>query len=299
MKIKVGKIFIPGSLPGFFPFFSFNKILLFGLGLILTFTSCTLEQKLGNQFVKNEAGTIAIMIIPTDYIYKENLKTYEIKNFNGLSKTVKDSMLFENSLFLKEISDSIFLNHYISELSELLSDYGFRCYSPTEFESFLNHKGQNYVVTLAQVELEEYRKVVTTEDIFGEDDYYHEEFPLNALNVNSWFEVSRLNDTNSVKKQVLYASHYIFDDFESHLVENPFTGEVTFKYSIDSITSESIYNFARFLGFKYGEYLFDYFLNSYIFEKFPAEREPEIYIHYDYSKRISYSAGNERFIFLE
>ena len=273
--------------------------LFFTVFLLLFFSSCTLEQKIGQKFVREAVDNYAIMLIPPDYLFKTNLKSDQIPGFKNMNQREKDSALIQNSMFIKDISDSIFMANYTSGLKELLTLYGIKLFAPSDFDAFLNHKGQNYVVTLAQIELEEYQKVITTEEILGEDDLYHEEFFLNALNVNSWFEVTRLNDTTDTRKHVLYASHYIFDNFESRLVENPFTGDVLFKYSIDSINVKSIHEFARFLGLKYAGYLYDYFMNAYIYEKYPAEREPTIYLHYDHKRRITYSAENDRFIFMD
>jgi len=272
--------------------------LLTGVFLFIA-SSCTLEQKIGQKFFKEAAGNYAVMVIPPDFLYKTNLKTGDIEGFKNMTKAEQDSALFQNSHFIKEISDSTFLAGYITSLMEQLSFHGIKLYGPADFDGFLKHKGQNYVVSLAQAELEEYIKVVTTEEILGEEDYYQEEFTLNALNVNSWFEVARLNDTTTSKKQILYASHYIFDSFESRLVENPFTGDVVFKYAIDSLTIDDVYSFGKFLGMKYAEYLYDYFMNAYIFEKFPAEKEPAMYLHFDHKRRITYPAENDRFIFME
>lgn len=297
MKKIVGNMFWKSRFSGLFYFYTL--VICKIIPLLLFLSACTLEQKIGQHFIKEDADNYAIMVIPPDFLYKSNLKTQDIKNFKYLNQQERDSALFENSYLLRYIADSIFIDNYISNFTGLLSEYGIRYYDPSDFDAFLNHKGHNYIVSLAQIELEEYRTVITTEEILGEEDYYNEEFPLNTMNVNSWFEVSKLNDTTSSKKQVLYASHYIFDGFESRLSENPFSGEVTFKYSIDSINVQSIYDFAKFLGQKYAAYLYDYFLNSYIFEKYPANKEPEIYLHYDHKRKVTYSAEDDRFLFMD
>jgi hypothetical protein len=91
-----------------------KHILSFGLIILLSglAVSCYPEWKLAKSYIESKPE-LSIMIFPTDYVFKINLKQSEIGDTTGMSGLEIDSTLKANSLFLKNISDSIFLETFM------------------------------------------------------------------------------------------------------------------------------------------------------------------------------------------
>jgi hypothetical protein len=82
-------------------------------------------------------------------------------------------------------------------------------------------------------------------------------------------------------KTVLYASHTITDSFEGSFFTDPWTGDIKYRYSTDTLTLNDIYTLASALGRKHGGYLYDFFLNRYIAYHMPDGQSAYYYYHYD------------------
>ncbi len=268
--------------------------LAFFLSILLILNSCNIEKKIAREYVSANKN-ISILILPPDFVYKTNLKTYEIKNFDSYDDFTKDSLLFENSLFLKYISDSIFLKNYTDNLNVELSKMGFNVYLSNNLNKFLSVKTSAYILNIAQLEIEEYKMPISDNDIYDDTILYYKNFDINAININSWFEITKLNDTKYHKK-LLYDSQYITDKFKGGFTYNPFTGKVRYKYSSQELNVDDIYKFSSVLGERYADYIYDYFLNEYIIQQIPKENQPKYYYHYNrFNKKITPASDYERF----
>ena len=123
---------------------------------------------------------------------------------------------------------------------------------------------------------------------------------LNAIDLNSWFDISRVNDEED--KAMFFASHYLTDELEGFFKHYYFTGEVQFRYDIDTMLVEEIYKLAALSGHLYAGYTFDYLLNKYIDKRMEEEglSRSQIYYHYNRQKRYLTTAKEEdRFIPLD
>ncbi len=87
---------------------------LFLLAFLFLVTGCTLEQKLARSFVDLESPGQFLLLKPS-FIFKYNLKEFEIPGIDTLDEYTKDSLLMEYSLFLKIISDSAIINEFTAE----------------------------------------------------------------------------------------------------------------------------------------------------------------------------------------
>jgi len=108
----------------------------------------------------------------------------------------------------------------------------------------------------------------------------YQDFWLNAVNLNSWYEISGVNDSQKTKK-MLYASETAADYFNGKFKFNLLTEEVTYQYTIDTIALNDIYELAAFAGKKYASYIFDYIMNLEIRKQLPASSQPYKYMHFD------------------
>jgi len=265
--------------------------------MIIVLGSCSLERDLSKAFLEKH-DSISVLLIQPDFVYKTNKKTWEIKGFDQLSSLQQDSALFVNSTFLKEIDDSVFMDKYFTALVAELKNYGITIYNQEQLTDFMASEGTAYQVSVVQIELEEDIYPYHVEDSFDDTAVYFEDFNLNTVNINNWFEISKLNDTKAVNN-LLYASHYLMDEIEGQFVKNIFTGEIKYKYNLFPIDTNGIYVMAELLGTKYAGYIFDYLLNEFVFRNFPENQRPEVYLHYNRNSRTLTPAGDDRFIFMK
>lgn len=266
--------------------------------LLLAFASCSVERKIAKEFVANDSTRTALFI-PPDFIYKASLKDWEIDSASQFNEWELDSLLWERSLFLQYISDSSFLDYYIGNYTSELAELGFQVYPEDSLLSFLTGKNDAYIVHLAQLEIEEYVMPFEESEQFGEY-VYTEVIDLNAINVNSWYEISRVNEAED--KSLFFSSHYLTDDMEGFFKYYPFTGNVEFRYDVDTLMIDQVYRLGALAGYLYAGYTFDFLLNRYIDKRMVEEgyNRSDVYYHYDRRKNyFSPAKEEERFILLK
>lgn len=272
--------------------FSIISVIIIAIAL----SSCSLERKLAKEFVES-ADSISVLLIPPDYLFKTNLKTWAAGNMEGLSEEEQNRLLIDSSKFLKQISDTIFIGRYMNALQANLTKFGIYTFGQEDLVDFMASEKMAYQVSLAQLELEESIFEYRAEEAFDTTLYY-EDFFLDQVAVNSWFEISKLNDQEGVNN-VLYASDFVTEGLEGRFTSNIFTGAVRFKYNIFPLETEDIYTLAATSGEHYAGYVFDYIMNRYIFMNFPEGQLPSTYLRYDHDAKVFYPAGDDRFLFLD
>ncbi len=215
-----------------------------------------------------------------------------------MSNSRQEQALIENSLFLKQIDDSLFLDGYFAAFTAELKTFGINVFAMDQLTDFMAQTGALYQISVAQIELEEDIFPYHVEETFDDTVVYFEDFNLNTVNINNWYEINKLNDSQAVNN-LLYASHYLMDQIEGQFAENIFTGDIKYKYNLLPMDSNSIYSLAEVLGQKYAGYIFDYLINEYVFRNFPKNQRPGVYLHFDPNFRTLTPAGTDRFIFMK
>ncbi len=271
-----------------------HSILILAIGFSLA--SCSLERKLAKEFIESR-DSLAVMLFMPGYIFKTNNKAWEVENIDQLSAAQKDSALFQNSLYLKEIDDNFLISRYENALQTGLLRYGMIVYTEDQLLDFLAVEHKAYKIMIAQMELEEDIYPYRAEEIFFDSVLFFEDFELNRVNLNSWFEIARMNDPEA-DDHLLYASHYAMDGLDGRFMQNLFTGEVKFHYNLYPMKTEDIYTLAAMLGEKYAGYIYDYMLNEYIYRNFPQGERPKSYYTFNPQTRVIAPARDDRFIFM-
>lgn len=218
------------------------------------------------------------MILPADYVFKRNLKIDELKVDEPVDDWQLDSSLIASSLFMQELSDSIFLETFVNSMILEFEALGYKVYTENMLDSFLFIKSPAYIFNVAQIELEEHITVHEDEESFG-DYIYYKNVDLNAVSYNFWFEVSELNDPGENNK-LFYVSETINDVVTGYFAENIFTGEVKYRYNINEIDMDVIYRYSEVFARKFTGYTNDFLMNKYLEENWPAKRKKRFYMHY-------------------
>jgi hypothetical protein len=252
---------------------------------VVLMASCSMEKKLAQNFIKTPPE-INLQLFTPDILFKFNHKGEEIEGFRELSESGQDSALYVNSKFMQFVEDSIYLEGYMNSFIEELRAMEFNVFLDNSVDSFLQRQPQSYIVNISQVQLDEYKFPIVDSEPF-EDTVYTKSFHLNAVDASAWFELSKINAPKP-QKTVLYSSFTASDGFDGNFLINTFTGDIQYKYKIDSLKLRDIYDLAAYSGWKDASCLFDFFMNQYIAFHLPKGIEPLYLLHYDrFNKTLS------------
>ncbi len=237
------------------------------------------------------------MILPVNYVFKENLKRSEAGDTTGMSSEAIDSLLLAKSVLLKDISDSIFLETFINSMMIEFEKLGFKVYNQSYADSFLYIRSPAYILNIAQILVEEHYNQYQDKEEIGDYEYF-KTINQNALTFNFWFELGELNDEKQ-DPELFYSSETINDLVTGYFIENPFTGAVKYKYQISEIDLDIVYEYCNILGQRYAGYTYDYLMNKYINENWDSYREPYYYMHYKRYNNTLDPTEEEHFIEME
>lgn len=246
--------------------------------LLSVLTSCSLEKKLGKQFV-DAPPPFKILLFPPNELYKYNHKGEDISGFDSMTQEQQDSALFASSSFIREVNDSLFLESYVNSFLTELRTLGFTVYLPDGSDSLLREQPQAYTLNMAQLQLDEYYYPFEDEGVYYET-IYIKYLDLNAIDFSVWYELSKMNVPNP-RKTLLYSTHSVTDGVDGQFIFNPLTTDVRYRYSIDSLTVKDIQVMATNLGRRHAGSIYDFFLNQYIAYHMPEGEEPYFYYHFN------------------
>jgi hypothetical protein len=255
--------------------------------------SCTVEERMAANFVMDN-NTRSILVFPAEFVFKVNQKKEILDSLNITDESKFDSVLYVHSDYVQHLNDSLFLANYTLGYKKELTALGFKVFDQNETHAFLEVDTNAYVANIAQIEVEEtlydYR---AGQNIYGH--YYYYDFLLNAIIVNSWIELKEVND-NGIEEQLYFATDMITDDFEGDFHADVFAGQMRFVYNIDTLQTESLYDFAFLLGRKYASYTMDMLLNRYLDKNVPDGKRTETYWRYDPYRKDFYPEEENKFI---
>ncbi len=259
---------------------------------LMVLPSCLPEQKVGRNFVRS-AATLNLMVNPPALVFKYNHKGEMIAGFDSLSEAGQDSALWENSIYIRRLSDSLLLESYVNAFISELRALGFNVLLGPNPDSAFQAGAQSYIVDVAQLQVDEYIYPLEDEQTIL-DTVYVKKVNLNAIDFSGWFELYK-SRKQPVNKTLLYSSATIYDSFEGQYFTDLFSSAVRYSYRLDTIAIGDIYDMSRYLGSKHAGYLFDYFMNQYILQNMPDGLEPIDYFHFNRQKNSIMPARDEQF----
>ena len=246
-----------------------------GLLLVLLLAGCQIEKKIAKQYMAERSYIEAAVYFP---------EKAEVK-------VEYNSKLNKQTEVLQGFSQDLFLDVMYNAYAQALGDYGVEVYVPEDIDN-APVDSTHWLVLLSRMEIS--GRITEYEDyLFSDDDYYSYKFPLNTVNVASWFEI---NDGDW--KPVLYNEHNLMDGFDSKTDFSIWTNTIDYNYTIDTLKLDDVYNYAVYLGKLYAGYTYDYMLNSYVGgELNKMGYIYQIMLRYDpYKKQLRYADEDDGFI---
>lgn len=281
-----------------------NKVKdLFFIAVLLSFfiTACAVEEKIAKN--KIQSSKFRAVIIGPEFIHKVSLKFENLTQEDYLKINNIDSLLFYQSKIIQYLEDSLFLSHcLISMQNELILNYKVKVYKSNS--SYETLPDSTFILKFAEMEIEEFN-YESRAPIEGEFGYYNERVTVDAINVNTWFELKYKTASNDIFP-ILYTSFYHFNDVMLHTdsmgVMIPLDSLIGNDSRIDSLQLENLkntYKSAEELGKRYASYFYDYMLNVKLYDDMPEGKKPNYYLHYNYKTGRVYPIYEDMFIELE
>lgn len=274
----------------------FLSILVSGL-LVSGTVSGQSERKMAKAFI-SLARPSRILLIKPELIYKYNQKSDLPDSLSLVSNEKKDAYLWNHAVFIRSISDSIFLTHFVKGYTKELKEFGIQVYGSDQTGLFFSKGGNAEVVNIAQIELDEQDYLYTDTAFIDENKAYVFRKKLNALDVNFWFEFSRVNATeeDSSDHKVLFVENLLTDQLDGGFQEKEVSGKLYYPFRIDTLTVPKIYTYIEDIGRTYADYTFDYLLNQFLDSHMPPGRRSRHYWRYDPYRKHLFEATTDRFI---
>lgn len=246
-----------------------------GLLTALLLSSCQTEKKLAKQYMVERPNIEAAVYFP---------EQAEVK-------TEYNTQYGKQTEVLNGFSQDLFLDVMYNAYAQAMGDYGINVYVPEDIDKVLVDS-VHWLVMLSRMEIS--GRITEYEDyLFSDSDEFSYKHPLNTVNVASWFEV---NDGDW--KPVLFCEHNLMDGFDSQADFSFWTQSIDYRYTIDTLDLQDVYNYAVYLGKLYAGYTYDYMMNRYIGSELKKQGYAyQIMLRYDpYKKQLLYSDEDDYFI---
>lgn len=260
---------------------------------ILFFSACSLERKYAKEFIKQKNGQVAVLVVQPFSLNMYNNTEYFLDSLNLPEDYPLDSLLFQQTKLLKQVSDSIFLENYLNGFINALRKSGFQVFLPDEIEAFKDVESPAYIFRFAQVELsEEVEPFVISEEFSGTN--FYKSFDLNLVTLSNWFEFEA---RDTAWRKVFYAEDAVVDEISGEVFMDEVKKMPVLYYAMDSLSVAEVYQMATDVGNKYASFFTDYLMNAYIKKQFPKDLKASVIFHYDAKNKMLYpSLGEEGFL---
>lgn len=257
--------------------------------LLVLLASCSTEQK-----IVKEAGAYlnkaSLLVLFPDQMFITNSKAYSFSD--SLSENQKYVASIDSSFFLKEIdTDSIF-EEFKLNMVKLYKSYGFKVYLKEDLDSFLTLKTTGLVIEITQLQLEEFYKPFRDEELMENGfTYFSKDFVLNALGLEAWITVSRLNDTLG-NYSMIYSEYSISDDMSGLFMKDNGTDKVYYDYNYTPLKVNDSYDIIKESSIKISLDIADFIANAFIekYMLFNTESYPQRFWRYNPKREKLYPA---------
>lgn len=254
--------------------------------------SCLPEQKLAKSFIQSRQ-VFNLMVTSPGIVHKFNHKGETIKEFSSMDSLERERALWYGSQFIRYVSDSILLENYMNAFIDELRLLGMNVFLETTADSFNTSHPQSYMVNLAQIQLDEYIYPLQDEVEYY-DSVYVKNININAVDFSCWIDLNKAGIPNP-RTTVLYATSTAYDAFDGRFYADPFSGQVRYRYSIDTLKAGELHELSSMLGKKHAGFLYDFFMNQYIGHHLPDGYDPLDYYHYNRKRDALVPAYEDRF----
>jgi len=260
-------------------------------GLSLVFLlACSSPKRVAREYARN-VDLPSILYISTPFLYTEFHRPGEMGD--SLNYFKPEKLVYALGDTLAEY----LLNLYDSTFTASLRNMGFPLFSVDSIADFFSSERQKWQLSLVQASLEEHRIYIEDEVTFTDFSVVWDTV-ISEYQYNVWFELSPVNADSTVPVHLLFASTHVSDHVKGRFVYD--WGARVYRYSYDfrDIIAEDFILLFKEAAITNAEYLYDYFLNRYLYFHYRNPQKIKLYYTYDHQKNKISPARGKRFIFM-
>ena len=267
-----------------------------GLSLaILLFQACSAEYRLAANQGKELRGASLLLLFP-DTLYLTNSKEYLFPVELDSTQLYRASI--DSSDFLRYINPDEYLQNFKKQMVKLYQEYGFRVYEKDRLDSFLSLTSTAYILEFGQLEIQEWWKPFHDEELMPDDNYYTRDFVLNAVSLNAWTTLSRLNRPGW-GKPLVFTSYDLSDRIDGDFFMNNLLGTVFYDYQFYPLKKERLPELIDYGAIDISLDLMDFIIDKNVETGLDTLKniKPRNYYHYiPRSKRVSVSSRQPSYV---
>ncbi len=262
---------------------------LYAIILLAIFSSCHSEKKIANSFISSH-DKIALYTT-----FSANWDLFMIKPQGKTKADIYARQYFPyRTYFLKNDGtahiDSVFKNSLFFNLDAS----SFESFTDANVHEFFKCKEDKYIIEFVQLYVEEKTLTVNDTFYFTNTNIIKFDTAISCVDLCFWLRINPVNDS-FLASPLLYASFSLADYFEGRWEYDYETGNYFYKYDFTEFKKEDIDALFEYAGEKIAEYIYDYFLNMYLYKQMKSK--PKAY--YSWNGRYLHKAGQNRFIFMK
>jgi len=257
---------------------------------LLIIVACNPTRKIGEKFTTNpELPPILVLFEPELYI------NYHKPNDN-VDSLLRDKPPHIDKIINNESFDTIAIN-YKAEFIEQLKSFGFNVFNSENISDFFSMDTTAYQMTFVQMTIEEHR-VDFSDEIKLDVTSVAFDTIISVFEFNVWIDfVPVSNDT--LPKHLLFSSHSVADKILGRFGYVRREGNYFYNYTFFPVNVDDIIDLSLYAAKNHANYLFDYFMNRYIYFKYRKSDRVKYYYTYDKETGKIYNANMNRFIFMK
>ncbi len=266
---------------------NFSPVLL--LLCVVGLMSCHSENKLARGFIDSEVKPALFVTYAADW------EQFFIKpQGNSASDSFARRYFPYRSYFLKNDGIAVVDSIFKASLNAGLDTRKFLVYGDSSVDQFLNHPGDKYIVEFVQLYMEEKTMPVSDTLYFASDYYIQFDTVISRMDLCFWLRINPVDDTTTAAP-LLYASFTLIDQFRGNWEYDMTNDQYSYRYDFTAFEPKDIYYLIVNSGKNISDYIYDYFLNLYLYEN--MHRKPDAY--YTWNGSFLRRAGQSRFIFMK
>ncbi len=254
--------------------------------LVLLF-SCNTEKKYAEQYVVYHPYPAIMLMEPAPV----QIKFYPPQG-NSSDET------FARRYFPYRMYD--FINKGTDQFDQIMANKmdtslllkGFKVFSDTSATDFLVFPGQKFILEIEQLQAEEYVVPIIDSVVTPYGNQYFDTL-ISQVQFHVWLRLNPVDDT-TLATPLLYAGLNLEDYFDGGWKYISASEGYGYSYEHLPIYSEDILAFIPVFTDMLADYVYDYFMNMYVYEK--TKGKVKKYYTF-YNSRISPAGGN-RFVFM-
>jgi hypothetical protein len=266
-----------------------RNYLVTGLAFVMLL-ACSSPRRVAREYAEN-VNLPSILFISTPLMLTEFYPPAEISDSLNYFKPEKLFHMMCDSFAgdLLQVFDTTFTSS--------LRKMGFTVFNEDSIAGFFASGHHKWQLSLVQANMEEHRVLIEDEVTFTDFSVVWDTV-ISEFQYNVWFELTPVNADSTVPVHLLFASAHLSDQVKGRFVYDWGARVYRYVYDFKEIEGDDFLHLITEAANTNAGYLFDFFLNRYLYFHFRNPQKLKYYYTYNHEKNKISPARTKRFVFM-